>query len=285
VSQPSLDEIARLREAARRMRQDIVRMVRAGGGGHAGGALSCTDIMAALYFSVLRIDPSNPRWPERDRMILSAGHKCMALYAALAQRGFFDDSLLETYGSLNSRLPGHPSMAKLPGVEANTGALGHGLSIAGGIAMGLRLKGCDAKVYVIMGDGELAEGSNWEAAAAASHHGLDNLVVFVDRNRLQISGETRLVMSYEPLAERWASFGWAAREIDGHDFPQILESARKAPFQAGKPSVVIANTVKARGLSFAEGKVEYHYWKPKPEEMQRAEKELCVPPVVVKEQS
>ena len=158
------------------------------GPGHSGGALSCTDILAALYFSILRVDPKNPSWLERDRLVLSAGHKCMALYAALAQRGYFDEALLDTYGSLDSKLPGHPDMWKLPGVEANTGALGHGLSIAGGMAMGLKLKGIAARVYVIMGDGELAEGSNWEAAAAASHHKLDNLLVFVDRNGLQIGG-------------------------------------------------------------------------------------------------
>ena len=270
------EEIAELSKKALRMRQNIVRMVRAGAGGHAGGALSCTDILASLYFSVLRVDPANPCWPERDRLILSAGHKCMALYAALAQRGFFDEKLLDTYGSLDSRLPGHPVMSKIPGVEANTGALGHGLSIAGGIAMGLKLDGLAARVYVVMGDGELAEGSNWEAAAAASHHRLDNLVVFVDRNGLQISGETRRVMNYEPIAQRWTAFGWSARQIDGHDFSQIVESARQAPFEEGKPSVVIATTVKAKGLSFAEGKVEYHYWKPKPEELEMAERELCI---------
>ncbi len=278
MSSPSRDQIALLRDAATRMRQNIVRMVRAGGGGHLGGALSCVDILASLYFSVLRVDPTNPCWLNRDRLILSAGHKCMALYAALAQRGFFEDSLLDTYGSLNSRLPGHPVMSKLPGVDANTGALGHGLSIAGGMAMGLKLKKLDAKVYVIMGDGELAEGSNWEAAAAASHHRLDNLVVFVDRNGLQLSGETRRVMNYEPLAERWTAFGWSARQIDGHDFRQIVGSAEETPFQAGKPSVVIADTVKAKGLSFAEGKAEYHYWKPSPDEIQKAERELCMPP-------
>ena len=269
------DEVACLEAAALRMRRNIVRMVRAGGAGHAGGALSSTDILAALYFSVLRIDPKNPAWADRDRLVLSAGHKCMALYAALAQRGFFDEALLDTYGSLNSRLSGHPVMGKLPGVEASTGALGHGLSIAGGMAMGLRLKGISAKVYVVMGDGELAEGSNWEAAAAASHHKLDNLLVFVDRNGLQISGKTTSVMSYEPLADRWASFGWAVRRIDGHDFNQIVGNAREMPFQSGKPSVIIADTVKSKGLPFAEGKVEYHYWKPKGNELQEAESGLA----------
>ena len=269
------EEKARLEAAALGIRKDIVRMIRAGGAGHMGGAMSCADILAALYFSILRIDPAKPEWPDRDRMVLSAGHKCMALYAALRQRGYFDEALLDTYGSLGSRLPGHPVMQKLPGVEANTGALGHGLSIAGGMAMGLKLKKSSARVYVIMGDGELAEGSNWEAAAAALHHKLDNLLVFVDRNGLQISGKTAEVMGYEPLAEKWAAFGWSVRTIDGHDFEQIVGSAKESPFVVGKPTVLIADTVKSKGLSFAEGLVDYHYWKPKSEELSRAEAELA----------
>ena len=269
------EETATLEAAALRIRQDILRMVRAGGAGHLGGAMSCADIMAAHYFSILRVDPAAPAWPDRDRLILSAGHKCMALYAALRQRGFFDESILDTYGSLKSRLPGHPVMQKLPGVEANTGALGHGLSIAGGMAMGLKLKKSPAKVYVVMGDGELAEGSNWEAAAAASHHKLDNLLVFVDCNGLQLSGKTEEIMNYGPLADKWAAFGWSVRSIDGHDFTQIVGNAREAPFVAGKPSVVIAHTVKSKGVSFAEGKVDYHYWKPKGDEMSRAVAELA----------
>lgn len=269
------EEKARLEAAALGVRKDIVRMVRAGGAGHMGGAMSCADIMSALYFSILRIDPAKPDWPERDRLILSAGHKCMALYAVLRQRGYFDEALLDTYGALGSRLPGHPVMQKLPGVEANTGALGHGLSIAGGMAMGLKLKKSAARVYVVMGDGELAEGSNWEAAAAAAHHKLDNLLVFVDRNGLQISGKTAEVMSYEPLAEKWAAFGWSVRTIDGHDFGQIVGSAQEAPFVDGKPTVLIADTIKSKGLSFAEGLVDYHYWKPKSDELLRAEAELA----------
>ena len=267
-------EVASIEAAAVRIRKDILRMVKAGGAGHVGGAFSCTDIMAALYFSVLRVDPENPKWPERDRLILSAGHKCMALYGSLRQRGFFDESLLDTYGALGSRLPGHPVMQKLPGVEANTGALGHGLSIGGGMAMGLKAQKSASRVFVIMGDGELAEGSSWEAAAAAAHHRLDNLTVFVDRNKLQLSGKTTEIMSYEPLADKWAAFGWSVRTIDGHDIRAVVDSAQGAPFVADKPSVVIADTVKAKGLSFGEGLVDFHYWKPKYEEMQRAEAEL-----------
>jgi transketolase len=222
----------------------------------------------------MRVDPKNPAWRERDRFVLSAGHKCLALYAALAEKGFFDAGVLDTYGALGSKLPGHPDMHKLPGVETNTGALGHGLSIAGGMALGLKMDRLDSKVYVIMGDGELAEGSNWEAAAAASHHKLDNLLVFVDRNTLQISGRTVDVMKYEPLGDRWSAFGWSVREINGHDVRQILETASAIPFEKGKPSLVIANTVKSKGLSFAEDKASYHYWKATPEEIAIADRDL-----------
>jgi len=267
-------EIIKLEFTALNIRRDILRLIRAGEAGHSGGALSSTEILTALYFKLLRIDPQNPRWPQRDRFVLSAGHKCLVLYSALAERGFFDKSLLDTYGALDSTIPGHPNMHKLPGVETNTGALGHGLAIAGGMAMGLKLDRSEAKVYVVMGDGELAEGSNWEAAAASSMHRLDNLIVFVDRNKLQISGPTIEVMSYEPLEERWRSFGWAVRTIDGHDLETIIKTADEAPFENGRPSVIIADTVKSKGLSFAEGKVSYHYWKARPEEMVQAERDL-----------
>ncbi len=263
-----------LRKVSLELRKNIVRMIKAGGSGHAGGALSMTEVAAALYFKIMKIDPKNPSLRDRDRFVLSAGHKALILYAVLAERGFFDKSILDTYQALDSKLAGHPSMHKLPGVEASTGALGHGLSIAGGMAMGLRMDGLASKVYVVMGDGELAEGSNWEAAAAASNHGLDNLLVFVDRNGLQISGKTVDVMNYEPLEERWRSFGWSVRTIDGHDLKAIVEAAAAAPFEKGKPSVVIANTVKAKGLSFAEGNAEYHYWTATKEELEQADRDL-----------
>ena len=268
-------DVKRLQKAAVEVRKNIVRMVRAGKQGHGGGALSAADILTTLYFEVMRVRPEEPKWPGRDRFVLSAGHKCLALYATLAERGFFDKSVLDTYGAMKSRLPGHPSMHKLPGVETNTGALGHGLAIAGGMALSAKIDKTDIKTYVVMGDGELAEGSNWEAAAACSMFQLDNMLVFVDRNGLQIGGRTVDIMSYEPLAERWAAFGWSVREIDGHDIPQILDAAASMPFESGKPSVVIANTVKSRGLSFAEGKVEYHYWKATAEELEQAERELA----------
>jgi transketolase len=263
-----------LKRTALQIRKGVIRQIKAGKAGHVGGALSIAEILSCLYFRIMRVDPKNPGWRERDRFVLSAGHKCLALYAALAEKGFFDAGILDTYGSLGSKLPGHPDMHKLPGIETNTGALGHGLSIAGGMAIGLKMDRLDARVYVIMGDGELAEGSNWEAAAAASHHKLDNLLVFVDRNTLQISGRTVEVMKYEPLADRWSAFGWSVREINGHDVRQIVETASAIPFEKGKPSLVIANTVKSKGLSFAEDKASYHYWKATPEEIAIADRDL-----------
>ena len=267
-------EILNLEQKALNIRRNILRLIRAGEAGHAGGALSSVEILTALYFNLMNVDPGNPGWPLRDRFVLSAGHKCLVLYATLAEKGFFDKSVLDTYGALDSRIPGHPNMHKLPGVETNTGALGHGLSIAGGMALGLRLDRSSAKVYVLMGDGELAEGSNWEAASAAAMHKLENLVVFVDRNRLQISGPTTEVMNYEPLDQRWRSFGWGVRIIDGHDLEAIINNVRLVPFEKGKTSVIIADTIKSKGLSFAEGRVDYHYWKAKPEELQQAELDL-----------
>jgi len=263
-----------LKQKALQIRKNVLRLIKAGKSGHVGGALSSADIIAALYFKLMRVDPKNPSWRERDRFVLSAGHKCLALYAALAESGYFDVSVLDTYGDLGSKLPGHPDMHKLPGIETNTGALGHGLSISGGMALGLKMEKINARVYVLMGDGELAEGSNWEAAAAASHHELDNLLVFVDRNTLQISGRTVEVMSYEPLDARWTAFGWSARQINGHDIKQIVDNATDIPFEKGKPSVIIANTIKSKGFSFAEDRVNYHYWKATPEEIQQAENDL-----------
>lgn len=266
--------VKKLELAAARCRRNVVRMVRSGGAGHMGGAMSCIDVVAALYFYKMNIDPSNPGDPGRDRFVLSAGHKCMAQYAALAERGFFDKSMLDTYGHLNTKLPGHPDMRKLPGVEANTGALGHGLSISVGMALGLRDSYPGARVFTVMGDGELPEGSNWEAASAASHYGLDNLTAFVDANGLQISGRTADVMNMEPIAGRFSSFGWAVREIRGNDMSEVVGVLDGLPLERGRPTAVIARTVKGRGLSFAEGVTAYHYWKPKEDELAAAEREL-----------
>lgn len=269
------NKLAELKRFAARCRRHVVRMVRSSGCGHLGGALSCLDIVTALYFYAMRVDPRNPGLPERDRFVLSAGHKCLALYAVLGERGFFDLSVFDTYGKLNTRIPGHPDMHKLSGVEANTGALGHGLSLAVGMAMGLRLQGASSsRVFALLGDGELAEGSNWEAAAAASHHRLDNLVAFVDENGLQISGRTEDIMNMRPIASRFAAFGWETREIDGNDMARVVACLDELPLAKGKPSLIVARTVKGKGLSFAENKAGYHYWKPSEDELSLAEREL-----------
>ena len=248
--------------AAARARRLVLRMIEAGGSGHVGGALSAIDIVTALYFGELSIDPANPLAPGRDRFVLSAGHKAMAQYAVLALAGFFPVEILDTYGSLRSPVPGHPDMHKLPGVEANTGALGHGLAIACGMALGARLDRRDSRVFVVMGDGELPEGSNWEGAAIASHHRLDNIVVFVDANGLQIGGRTRDVMNMSPIARKFRAFGWAVGEIDGNNMSQIVEVLAHIPRTAGKPTAIVAHTVKGKGIASLEGRAESHYWKP-----------------------
>jgi transketolase len=271
----SKNEEIKLKRKALNIRRKIIRMIRAGKGGHVGGAMSSVEIVTALYFHLMNSDPQNPKWRARDRFVLSAGHKCLVLYAALAEKGYFDESVLDTYGGLGSRIPGHPDMHKLPGVETNTGALGHGLSIAGGMALGLKMDGLASRVFVLMGDGELEEGSNWEAAAACSHYQLDNILVFVDRNFLQISGPTAEVMNYEPLMDRWEAFGWSVREMDGHSFSEIIANASEIPFKGNSPSVIIANTVKGKGLSFAEDKANYHFWSTTPEELEIADADLA----------
>jgi transketolase len=263
-----------LRHKAASCRRKIVRMVRASGCGHMGGAMSCMDIVSALYFHTMHHDPNNPKLPERDRFVLSAGHKCLALYAVLAEAGYFDESVLDTYGKLNTKIPGHPDMYKLPGVEANTGALGHGLSISVGMALGLRHDGLKSRVFTLLGDGELPEGSNWEAASAAAHYRLDSLTAIVDANGLQISGRAKDIMSMEPIAGRFAAFGWAVREIDGNDMGQVVSALDGLPYAMGKPNLIVARTLKSKGLSFAENKVEYHYWKPDANELALAEREL-----------
>lgn len=266
--------IKKLELAAAKNRRNVLRMVEASDHGHLGGAMSCLDIVTALYFYKMNIRPDDPKWADRDRFLLSAGHKCMVQYAVLAERGYFDKAVLDTYGSLKTKIPGHPDMHKLPGVEANTGALGHGLSIASGMALALRAEGKDSKVYVVMGDGELAEGSNWEAAAVAAHYGLDNLVVFVDFNGLQISGQVQDIMNFTPIAEHFAAFGWAVRDIDGNNMEEIVATLDALPLEKGKPNLIVAHTVKSKGVSFAENKAAYHYWTPKGDELAQAISEV-----------
>ena len=267
------ERILRLKLQAARCRRNVLRMVEASHHGHLGGAMSCLDIVTALYFDKMNIDPDDMQKPERDRFILSAGHKCMAQYAVMAERGIFDKAVLDTYGGFKTKLPGHPDMHKLPGVEANTGALGHGLSIGVGMALGLKADGKPSNVYVVMGDGELAEGSNWEAAAAAAHFGLSNLTLFVDHNGLQISGPVEDVMNFAPVTEKFRSFGWSVREIDGNDMEAVTGALDALPFEEGKPSMILAHTVKGKGVSFAEGKASFHHWTPSGEELEAAVRE------------
>ena len=263
-----------LKLKAAQCRKTILRMMEAGGSGHIGGSFSCMDVVAVLYFHTMHHDPKNPKMADRDRFLISAGHKCLSLYSALYESGYFEEDVLDTYGSFHTRLPGHPNMYYLPGVEANTGALGHGLAIACGMAMGVKLDHYDSKVYAVMGDGELAEGSNWEAAAAAVHYKLDNLVAIVDDNELQINGRCDDMMSFEPIAEHFRGFGWAVRDIDGHDIPQIVRTLDEMPLEEGKPSLVVAHTIKGKGYSKAEGVFKYHYSALSPEEMALAKEEI-----------
>lgn len=246
---------ALLQDKARKMRLDVVRMIGPNTAGHFGGSCSLAEIVSVLYFDRMRHNPADPKWPGRDRFLLSKGHAALIQYAALAEAGYFDVSELSTLKELGSRLQGHPDMLKLPGIEANTGSLGQGLSIACGMAAGL--KGSGARVYCIVGDGELAEGQIWEAAMAASAHCLDNLVCFLDMNGLQATGATRDRFPIGYLREKWAAFGWAVEEIDGHDIQAIKDALDWA---AGKavPAMIIARTVKGKGIPCAENVAAFH---------------------------
>ena len=259
---------------AERCRENVIRMIRAGGHGHVGGSFSAIDLVAALYFHAMNIDGADAKNPDRDRFLLSAGHKCLAQYGVLAEKDFFEKEILDTYGKLGSLIPGHPDMHKLNGVEANTGALGHGISIAAGMAMAGKLDQKAYRVFVVTGDGELPEGSNWEGAAVAAKFGLDNLVVFVDNNGLQISGAVTEVMSMEPIDCKFRDFGWAVTEIDGNDMEQILNVLEQLHLEKGKPTAVICKTVKAKGLSFGENQTDFHFWNASEELLRQAEAEM-----------
>ncbi|MFF4251294.1 transketolase [Streptomyces sp. NPDC001663] len=243
---------------AARIRSHVVDMCAGPEGGHLGGAFSCADVLAALYFSVLNVDPQRPDDPDRDRFLLSKGHAAVGLYATLAERGFFPVEELAGYGRPGSRLMGHPVRA-VPGVELPTGSLGHGLALGCGFALANRYAGRESRTFVLLGDGELQEGSVWEAAIAAASLGLDRLVAVVDRNGLQLTGATDGIAPMEPLAERWRSFGWAVRDVDGHDPDGLAEHLGSAPWEPGKPSVLIARTVKGQGLPFLAGRSASHY--------------------------
>ncbi len=262
-----------LEDEARLARRSIIEMIAAAGQGHIGGDLSVTDLLTVLYAAVLRIDPAEPGKAGRDRFILSKGHCAAALYTALARAGYFPPSALATFLQPLSSLGGHPDRTKVPGVETNTGPLGHGLPIAVGQAIATKLQGGDARVFAVMGDGEMQEGSNWEALMAASHHRLDNLVAIVDRNRLQQGARTEDTNGLDPLDEKLAAFGCEVRIVDGHDHLALLEALR--PAEQGRPVAVIANTIKGKGVSFIEDRVEWHHKVPSADQVRQALEELA----------
>ncbi|MEW5945651.1 MAG: transketolase [bacterium] len=249
-----------LKKKSLEIRKKIIRLTVVAGGGHVGGALSMTDVLVLLYNHVLRIDPENPKWMERDRFILSKGHGGLCICPVLADRGFFDEKLMDTFNQLDSPFGMHPDMNKIPGIEMSTGSLGHGLSVGVGAALAGRLDGAKWRVYVLTGDGECNEGTIWEAAMSAKHYRLGNLVCIVDRNKLMIDGATEDVMSLEPFADKWRAFGWDVKEVDGHDFEAMIDVFEALPpVESGAPTCVIAHTVKGRGVSFMEGEAKWHY--------------------------
>ena len=251
-------DLQKLRQQAFRIREHILAMGASAAGAHVGGSLSAADLLTVLYFHVLNVRPEEPRWSERDYFVLSKGHASAGLYATLAERGYFPAEELATYAQEGSRLAGHPKKT-LPGVEFPTGSLGHGLSLGVGLALAAQRDGRANRAFVLMGDGELQEGSVWEAAMAASHHRLDNLIAIVDRNRLQITGSTERQMSLEPLADRWRAFGWQVAEVDGHDMEALTAFFAGVPLKKGAPTVLIAQTQKGRGVKFMEGRKKSHY--------------------------
>ncbi len=259
-----------LEQVARRVRRHIIRMTHEAGSGHPGGSLSAVEILTALFFRVMRVDPGNPQWPDRDRFVLSKGHACPVLYATLAEKGFFPTEELTTLRKLGSRLQGHPDMLKTPGVEASTGSLGQGLSFSVGLALGARLDGASWRVYTLLGDGEIEEGQVWEAAMAAAHYGLDRITVFLDWNGLQIDGPISKVLSPLPLEEKWKGFGWNTIGIDGHDYAEILGAVEEAQHTVSRPTAIIARTVKGKGVSFMEDQENWHGKAPSEDELNRA---------------
>lgn len=274
---PKEERIDDLRRRANQTRISAMTMTNHANLGHTGGDLSSSDILTSLYFGgILEIDPENPSWPQRDRFIMSKGHCSGAFYSTLAARGFFPAEQLKTFMEPLSMLNGHPDRNKLPGIEANTGPLGHGLPIGVGAALAARMRGESWRVFVLTGDGELQEGSNWEAAMTAQHYGLDNLTVIVDRNRIQQGDFTEKTIRMDPLAPKWEAFGFAVMEIDGHSFPELLNAFQSVPFVKGKPSCVIANTVKGKGVSFAENKPAWHHGVPTRGQIAQAAEELGV---------
>ncbi|MEW6101105.1 MAG: transketolase [Candidatus Omnitrophota bacterium] len=267
-------EIIELELKANSLREKILEMIVKANSGHLAPAFSIIELLTVLYYKILNINPAHPVWPERDRFILSKGHGCAALYAILAEKGFFPLDALFTFCQPGSILGSHPEMQKIPGVEASTGSLGHGLSIAVGISLAGRFDRRDYRTFCLVGDGECNEGSIWEAAMSASHHKLDNLTAIIDYNKLQASGTVKEVLSTHPMEEKWRAFGWKTVEVDGHNIKEVFNIFKKTPFKKGKPSAIIAHTVKGKGISFVENEVSWHTLIPNNQEYELAKNEL-----------
>jgi transketolase len=266
------EKVAELEKIAKKLRYDIVLMIGAGKPGHLGGSCSIAEIVAALYFYKMRHDPKNPKWPDRDRLLLSKGHAALTQYAALAECGYFPKEKLSTLKELGTILQGHPEMLRVPGIEANTGSLGQGLSISCGIALAGKLDKKDYHVYCVVGDGEIAEGQIWEASMAAAYYKLDNLTAILDKNEVQATGPIVERYDTNPHPEKWRAFGWHVIEVDGHDIRQVVDALDKVDEVKGKPVMIIANTVKGKGVPFAEGKADFHHGIMTEEQYQTARK-------------
>lgn len=268
------EDILELKETARKIRRNILEEVYLGKSGHPGGALSCADILTALYFNQMNIDPEKKDDPNRDRFVLSKGHACAALYATLAERGYFPKEELKKFRKLGSMLQGHPDMKHIPGVDMSSGSLGQGLSIANGMAMSSKIDEKGFRVYCLVGDGEIQEGQIWEAAMTSAHYKLDNLCLIVDNNRLQIDGKVEDVMNVEPIKEKFESFGFEVFEVDGNNIDELISVMQKAKTVKEKPSAIIANTIKGKGISYMEDQVAWHGKAPNEEEYLKALKEF-----------
>ncbi len=269
-----MDKYNDLKQIASKLRISIIEMLQEAKSGHPGGSLSACEILTALYFKEMRVDPNNPQWPDRDRFVLSKGHGAPVLYAALAEKGFFPKEELMSLRKIDSMLQGHPDMKDTPGVDMTTGSLGQGLAAANGMALAGKLDNKDYRVYALIGDGEAQEGIIWEAAMCAAHYKLDNLTVFLDHNGLQIDGFNRDVMNIEPIDEKFKAFGWHVINIDGHSFEGIFAALEEAKKTKGKPTMIIAKTVKGKGVSFMENQVGWHGKAPSQEEAKKALDEI-----------
>jgi transketolase len=263
-----------LAELAKRIRQHCVRMTGKANASHIGGSLSAADLLAAVYGRALHYDPQNPEWSDRDRFIMSKGHACSALYAALAESGYFPVERLETFYQNGSPLAGHVTHKNVPGVELSTGSLGHGLPVAIGMAVAAKRDGRVSRIFCMISDGECDEGSVWEGALFSPHHKLDNLIVIIDYNKIQSLGAVKEVINLDPLADKWRAFGWAVRELDGHNLNAVEEAVMQVPYELGRPSCIVAHTVKGKGVSFMENRLLWHYRAPLGEDMTKALAEL-----------